>query len=327
MSNLAVRGLISSFYRTLNSAPGNVWWNRIGRPYSSDQAAEIYPFLGAVPPMRKWNNERQNAKLPEYKIIVHNDTFESSIEVSVDDIRRDKTGQHMERINNLAARAGWQHWHKLLSDLVIAGGGTTYGPAYDGQAYFATAHSVGKSGTISNDLSHGSNPTVGLNVGTANAPTAVEAAQAILGVINHMRGYSDESGEPVNEEANDFVVMYPPNLAAAFDSAVKDVQILGASFGINPLVARSLQLQGVTNVRLTNAAAGGSANDDDVFYVFRADGGITPFITQEEFGPKMDALGPDSEFAIQTNQCRFGAKASRGVGYGEFFYAARATLS
>ena len=55
--------------------------------------------------------------------------YESTLEVMMDEIRRDKTGQVMIRVQEQAERAN-AHWASLLSTLIIAGESTA---CYDGQ--------------------------------------------------------------------------------------------------------------------------------------------------------------------------------------------------
>lgn len=320
---LASRAIVGEFYKTLATNPPMAWWSDVGWQQSSNQDAETYVMLGNVPAVRQWNGERQRASLRTDKITIYNEVYESSIEVPVEHLRRDKTGQHLARVRDLAARAGWQHWHKLLSTLVVNGGAATNGNAYDGTTFFSTTHSLGDSGTIINDLAAAQVPA--LNVGTATAPSESEMALAILGVINYMRRFTDDTGEPVNEDASGFLVMVPPNLAGAAESAVFNATLYNASGnpGPNPLISRGLQLKVANNPRLLLL----DANLTNDFFVFRTDAGVKPFILQEELAPTMQVLEDGSEFAKLTNNCMFGVKSSRGVGYGEWMFAARAALS
>lgn len=312
------RAIVGDFYRTLATVPPNAWHDKISMPFDSDQEAETYPIVGQAPAMREWRNERLLSALREDKITIHNVSYEASFRVPMPTLRRDKTGQYRAKARDLAARAGWQHWNKLLSTLISNGAGSTYGTAYDGQYFFDTDHSLGYSGTIKNDLT--SSEAAGLNVGTAAAPTSLEAALAILDSINYMRTFTDDQGELCNEDATGFVIMAPANLAGAIEAACNDNTVYSASSvgQSNPLKSRSLQLEPIMNARLTTTT---------VFYIFRTDGSVKPFINQSEQEPVMNVFEEGSEFTALNDQAAFMVKASRNVGYGEFLYAARCTLS
>lgn len=316
------RAIVGDFYKRVAATPPSAWADKIGWKQPSDQDAETYAMTGATPGMREWVNERLLSALREDKITIHNIPFEGSFTVPMDDLRRDKTGQYRVRAGELGARAGWQHWHKLMTPLLVEGDNSTYGTSYDGQYFFDTDHVVGDSGTIKNILT--STEVTPLEVVAAANPTSIEMAEAILGVINYMRRWNDDQGEPVNEDATGFLVMVPANLAAAAEAAAYDENLHNATFvgHSNPLKSRSVNVDVAMNPRFLTLASGDTA----VFYVFRTDGVAKPLIAQTELEPVMNVLEEGSEYTAMNNKAAFMAKSSRNVGYGEWMYAARATL-
>src|ERR1051325_2608810 len=76
-------------------------------------------------------------------LTIVNKTWESTIRIDADEQRRDKTGQIMVRVNELARRVA-THPNKLLSTLISSGASSA---CYDGQYFFDTDHSEGDSGT------------------------------------------------------------------------------------------------------------------------------------------------------------------------------------
>ncbi len=315
-SGLSSRAIIGTFYETLKLADGMGWQSKIAMPFDSNQESETYKWLGMSPAVREWIGSRLMNGLRENGITIVNKTFESTLEVGVDEQRRDKTGQITVRIQELADRVA-AHWNSLLSTLINNGGASTNGLAYDGQFFFDTDHSEGSSGTQKNDLAAG-DYTV-LNVGVAAAPTANEMADALMAVIQHFYTLKDDQGEPYNELAKSFLCMVPVNMWGAAQTAVS-AQMLntGAGSRDNPLLKMGVSVEVAANSRLTAT---------DKFCLFRTDGRTKPFIKQEEEGVSMSALAEGSETEFKDNKHVYGVKCIRNVGYGMWQHAIRATLS
>jgi phage major head subunit gpT-like protein len=317
ISGLSSRAIIGTFYQTLEGAFDKSWVSKIGMLFTSDMESETYKWLGMSPQMREWIGPRLAKGLRTNGITIENKTYESTLQINVDDLRRDKTDQIMLRVREMADRTA-DHWEKLLSALIAAGDGSTLGLAYDGQYFFDTDHSEGDSGTLVNSVS--SSHVAKLNVTTAADPTEAEMAAAILGMVAYQYGYKDDQGEPMNGAAREFVVMCPVNLwGAAMAAASKDA-LVGASGAIspNPLASSGVRIIPVCNPRLSTTT---------VFYMFRTDGRAKPFILQEELPVQVSAIAEGSEEEFKHNQHLYGVKAIRNVGFGLWQHAMMATLS
>ena len=316
-SGLGSRAIIGTFYETLEQAIGSTWMGRLAMAFTSDQESETYKWLGASPAVREWIGGRLAKGLRENGLTIVNKTFEATLDISVDDIRRDKTGQIMLRIQEMADRVA-AHPMSLISTLINNGGGATNGLAYDGQYFFDTDHVDGDSGTLKNDLAAGDYAV--LNVGSATAPTSNEMADAILAVLGHFYSFKDDQGEPINEMAKQFLVMVPFNMWGVAQAAVSSNLLNTGSGGRdNPLVKLpGISIDVVANPRLTAT---------DKFCMFRTDGRTKPFIEQTEEGVKMAAKGEGSEYEFDNNAHQYGVKVIRNVGYGMWQHAIRATLS
>ncbi len=316
-SGLGSRAIIGSFYQKLEGYTGASWIDLISMLFESDQASETYKWLGMSPAMREWIGGRNAKGFRENGITIVNKKFEATLEVLVEEIRRDKTGQVMVRIAELAERAV-EHWGKLLSTLITNGTGSTSGLCYDGQYFFDSDHSEGDSGTQKNLLT---NSQVGaLDVSTATTPTPIEAAKAILGVIGYMQGYKDDQGEPMNSNAKSFLVMTSPILWQFLAPGI--FSPLTSSGSTNPLHAvianDGISVKIASNPRLSYTTQ---------FVVFRTDGAAKPFIRQSEEGITIKAKAEGSEFEFDEDKHQYGIKAVRNVGYGYWQHAAHATLS
>lgn len=305
---LSSRAIIGNFYNRLQMNVGAEWVGNLSMLFQSDQASEEYRWLGMAPAMREWIGGRNAKGFRENGLILKNKEFEATMEVLVSELRRDKTGQILVRINEMADRTN-AHWAKLVSALIVAAESTV---CYDGQYFFDTDHSEGDSGTQDNDISY--------NVTTTTAPTAAEMEAAILNAVASILGFKDDQAEPMNEGANSFRVMVPVPFMGAAAAALKNPVIVdGSGSRTNTIVnigGFSFALD--VNPRLTWTTK---------FAVFRADGNTKPFIRQEETEVQVDAVAEGSELEFNENKHRYGVKASRNAGYGYWQHACLVTLT
>lgn len=316
-SALGSRAIIGKFFALLQQLTGANWLDMVSMLFTSDQESETYKWLGQVPAMREWVGGRNAKAFTTNGITIVNKTFEATLQVLTDEIRRDKTQQVMIRIGELAQRAV-AHWNKLLSTLISNGTGATSGLCYDGQYFFDTDHSEGDSGTQLNLLAAAQ--VAALNVATATAPTAAEAAKAILGVIGYMMGYLDNEGEPMNENAQKFLVMTSPALWQHLSGGVYSEKVgSGESNPVQNIVSKEgFDVSIVANARLSYTTQ---------FVVFRTDAPAKALIRQEEKPISVSALAEGSDEEFKNRRHLYGVEAVRNVGYGYWQYAAHATLS
>lgn len=305
---LSSRAIIGEFYNRLEQNLGMTWIPGVSSLFQSDQESETYAWLGMAPAMREWVGGRHAKGFRENGITIVNKKFEATLEVLVDEIRRDKTGQVMVRVAELAQRTN-AHWTKLVSALIVNGESAV---CYDGQFFFDTDHSEGDSGAQSNDITSGA--------GTPTSPTAGEAEKAVLKAVETIIGFKDDQGEPMNEEAASFLVMVPVPLMSSFAAALKNPVIVdGSTSRTNTIVnVGGFSFEMAVNPRLpwTNK-----------FGVFRTDGQTKPFIRQEEEGVTVAAVAEGSELEFNEEKHHYGVKAIRNVGYGYWQHACLTTFS
>lgn len=298
-SSLSSRAIIGEFFNKLAMDLGMGWIPDVSMLFQSDQESETYKWLGMVPGMREWIGGRHAKGFSENGITITNKTYEATLEVLVDEIRRDKTGQVMLRVAELAQRTN-SHWASLLSALIVAG---TASVCYDGQYFFDTDHSEGDSGTQDNDLTGAAT--------TATQPTAAEAETAVMACVTAILGFKDNQGEPMNESASKFRIMIPPVYLSPFAAVLNNEFIAsGQSNIVKNIDGFNFTLS--VNPRLSSGA---------VFYVFRADGQTKALIRQEEEEVVVSAVAEGSELEFNENKHRYGVKAIRNVGYGYWQHA------
>jgi phage major head subunit gpT-like protein len=305
-SGLSSRAIIGEFYNRLEQNTGALWVPGVSAMFESNQESETYKWLGMAPAMREWVGGRVAKGFRENGVTVANKTFEATMEVLVDEMRRDKTGQIMTRVRELADRVN-AHWAKLLSTLIIA---AEAGVCYDGQYFFDTDHSEGDSGTQDNDIAN--------NITTTTAPTASEMESSILLATQAILGFKDDQGEPMNEDAKSFLVMVPVSYMSAAAAALKNPVIVdGSGARTNTIV----NLGGFAYELAVNPRLSWTTK----FAVFRTDGQTKPFIRQEEEGLQVDAIAEGSELEFKENKHHYGVKAVRNVGYGYWQHACLVT--
>lgn len=314
---LGSRAIIGRFFAALQQLTGSSWLDMISMYFDSDQESETYKWLGQVPAMREWVGGRNAKAFSANGITIINKAFEATLQVLTDEIRRDKTQQVQIRIAELAQRA-MSHWNKLLSTLILNGTGATNGYCYDGHVFFDTDHSEGSSGTQVNLLT--SSQVAALDVTTATTPTALESAKAILGVIGYMMGYKDNEAEPMNENAQNFLVMTSPALWQHLAGGIHSAYVgLGESNPVQNIISEEgFSIKIVANARLTYTTQ---------FVVVRTDAPAKAFIRQEEKPLEISAQAEGSHEEFTNKRHLYGIDASRNVGYGYWQYAAHATLS
>jgi len=310
-STLSSRAIIGEFYAALEQNIGSTWIPGLSNLFQSDQESETYAFLGMSPAMREWVGGRNAKGFRENGISIKNKKYEATLEVLVDEIRRDKTGQVMMRVRELAQRTN-AHWAKLLSALLLTGEAAV---CYDGQYFFDTDHSEGDSGTQSNDLTPAAS--------TTTAPSAGEMETAILSATEAILGFKDDQGEPMNEDAMEFNVMVPVPFMKSAAAAV------GSEIIVDSSTSR-------TNTIITMGSVGGFRYSISVnprltwttkFALFRTDCESKALIRQEEEGVTVSAVAEGSELEFNEDKHHYGVKALRNVGFGLWQRACLSTFT
>lgn len=314
-SLLSSRAIMGMYFARLEQNPGLAWVNAVSNLFSSDQASETYNFLGQSPAMREWVGARQAKGFNGDGITILNSHYEATLEIQKKDLRRDKTGQIQARVSELADRTA-THWASLLTTLIEDGTSTA---CYDGQFFFDTDHSEGDSGSQSNDISVDISALPG--VGTDDVVTAPNATQMQLSIfagIKQIMGFVDDRGEPMNENASDFLVYVPLGLYDKALAAVSTMHQMALEHNFNPAIVAGLNVRVAMNARSTWT---------DSFAVFRTDSPIKALIRQTEQGVEFKAKAEGSEFEFDNDAHQYGVDVWRGVGYGYWQRACYVTMT
>lgn len=303
-SILSSRAVIGMYYARLEQNPGLAWVNGVSNLFTSDQASETYPFLGQNSGMREWIGGRQAKSLSGNSLQIVNKHYENTLEIAIRDMRRDKTGQIEARVNEFVDKS-LSHWASLLSTLILNGTATT---CYDGQFFFDTDHTEGNNTTSqSNDITVDISALPCAEHGTVTAPSKEEMQQTILQTIAQILSFKDNEGEPMNENATDFMVIVPVSLYLTAAAAVSTLVNAALANNMNPTQIAGMNISVQMNPRLTWT---------DSFAVFRTDSPIKALIRQSETLDTVKMKDESSEYAFDNDAIQIGVDAWRNVGYG-----------
>jgi phage major head subunit gpT-like protein len=145
----SLRGIYVGFNTLFNKAfeGQKPSFERIATVVPSTTDAETYAWLGDIPGMREWIGDREIQNITSSDYTIKNKDFELTVGVPRNAIEDDKIGLYTTPIQMLGEAAA-QHPDELIYAL-LANGFTA--KCYDGKAFFATDHEVGK-GTVANKI-------------------------------------------------------------------------------------------------------------------------------------------------------------------------------
>jgi phage major head subunit gpT-like protein len=263
--------------------------------------------------MRKWVGGRQVNGLSSNGFTILNEPYESTIEFKIRDMRRDKTGQIRARIEEFVDNS-LTHWASLLSSLIISAESTV---CYDGQYYFDTDHSEGSSGSQDNDIGVDISGLPAAVHGVPTAPSVEEFQQSILKGIAQILSFKNDKGQPMNENAQEFLVIVPTILYFIAVAAVSSILTAAMAQNLNPNMIAGLKVSVQMNPRLTWT---------DKFAIFRTDSPIKGLIRQSEQENEVMVKDETSEYAMDNKAIQIGIDNSRGVGFGYWQRACLVTM-
>jgi phage major head subunit gpT-like protein len=278
-------------------------------------SAERLDFLGTIGPMREWVGQRQAAQPIEYSYTLKNKKWENTVQLPLDWIKNDKTGNVQMAFSQLGQRL--DQWKaKLIADLLnnATAGGAYVG--FDGLAFFSASHAygVGASVTVNNIVSYA----------TSGGPTLItpyEAAKGLAKAWQAMLSFLDDRGEPINEDITDLTVCVPlvtgSQMGASFQQACfQDKLDTGSGTLDNPVsgLKRAVNINLVLTTRLTGNNVA----------VINSSPNAAAFVFQENMGERLiTALGAGSDFEHKNDAWEYGLKSVGNAGYGRFTDAAQ----
>lgn len=276
-------GLKTVFFEALDATIGN--YERITTVITSESDQETYAWLGAVPTIREFTDERMPLGLLEHDYCIRNKTWESSIAIERTSIEDDKYGAIKLRVASLA-RETKRHMDELVFGLL--GGGFSR-KCYDGKNFFATDHVEGESGTQS------------------NKGTAALSAPALQAAITAMMKYRDDRGRLLGVTPDLLVV--PPDLQWTA------MELLESRYwpGEGSVTAKTASnvLRGKLDLMVSPYLT-----DTNDWFVLSTKGLVKPIILQSRTPAEFAALESGSENGFMRDEYLYGVRARYNAGYG-----------
>ncbi|MBL7062068.1 MAG: Mu-like prophage major head subunit gpT family protein [Dehalococcoidia bacterium] len=177
-------GMRSLFEASYGELVKDAKWRPLVLEIKSEAAAERYNWLGSVPAMHEWVDEREIRHLLGEEYTILNKNYSAALEVDRNDLEDDKLGLLAPRIRQLAERAA-AFPNKLVFSLLDAG---DTAKTFDGTAFFKTTRKIGESANINNKLT-------GAGVTADNIRTDIAAAVVAMAKYQDDRGDARGRGE------------------------------------------------------------------------------------------------------------------------------------
>jgi len=292
MSRLVTRDFLSATFTGFKGlydksfAQTEPLYPKISTVVESTSDKESYNWLGSVPSMRQWTDERIPGALRTNSYDVENQKYEATIEVDRETFEDDKLGQIKPRIEELAVRAA-THPDELVIGLLNDGFASA---CYDGQFFFDTDHAEGLSGTQSNKLA--------VALSSANLETAVET----------MLAFKDDQGKPLGIMP-DTLVVGPENYFDARQILNSVSIVLAGSSDIEKPGGNPLS--GMLDLHVSPHV------DSGKWFVLATKYPVRPTLFQWRIKPEFTAVtDPSDEYVFSTDTFKYGVRSRCGAGYG-----------
>jgi len=301
MSRLVTRDFLAATFTGFRSlfdksfAAADPLYPKVATVVESSGDKESYNWLGAVPAMREWTDERIPGALRTHEYEIANRKYESTIEVDRETFEDDRLGQVKPRIEELAVRAAC-HPDELVAGLLNNGFTTA---CYDGQYFFDTDHAEGDSGTQSNKL------------------TAALSADNLESAVETMMGFKDDQGKALG--------VMPDTLLVGPDNFFDAREILNS---VSIVVAGSTDVE-----KPSGNALSGMLNllvsphvDSGKWFVLASQYPVRPLLFQWRVKPDFTAVtDPSDEYVFSTDVVKYGVRSRCGAGYGLWYLAVGST--
>ena len=281
---LLTAGLKTAFFQTFGETPAQ--WDKIATVVPSERDTEQYAWLGALPGMREFLDERSPADLKPYSYAIKNKTWESTLSIDRTALEDDQYGQIALRVRQMALVAK-QHLDSIVFGL-LGQGFTASG--YDGVPFFGT---------------HAQSSTAQSNKGTE----ALSAATLQTAITAMMR-FTDDQGRPMGTRPTLLVI--PPELYW------EATQLLNSSFFPDPPPIgtqdlASNPLRGMLTL-LTTPYLSSASN----WFLLDTGRVVRALVLQMRKEFEFNALESASENGFLRDQFLYGVRARYNAGFGDW---------
>lgn len=291
---LLLPGLKAEFVLAYKNEVENGLAERLATVIQTTQPIQKYAWLGTVPPMREFVDERRPSGLASYAVSIEDKVFESTIAVDRRAVEDDQLDLIRLRVRDLASRVA-MHRQQIVVEALAAGFSAG---CYDGQPLFANAHPV-SGGAVSNRTSD------------------ALSANALADACAAMMAFPDDQGTPLGIQP-DTLVVGPKLMWAAIELVESPVVVYKGNAahqaGSTPY---KNAFQGRLRLVVTPFLSG---DRDDYWFLLDTSRPIKSLILQQrsDVPVEFSALeaGSGSESAFMRDRYLYGVRARYNVGYG-----------
>ena len=303
--DLLLPGLKAEFAMAYKTELDSSAVEKIATVINTTLPSQKYAWLGTVPPMREFVDERRPSGLAANAVSIDDKVFESTIAVDRRAIEDDQLDLIRLRIRDLASRVA-AHRHQIVVE-GLAAGFTAAG--YDAVSFFNTAH-----------------PTTGAST-YSNRTTDALSASSLSDGITAMMTVPDDQGTPLGIMP-DTLLVGPKNLWTATELVESPVVIYKGNVthnapSTNYVNALNGKLRIVVSPFLTGAF-------DDYWFLLDTKRPIKAMILQQRSDVPVEFTALEqsggSESAFMRDRFCYGVRGRYNVGYGLWQTAYGATL-
>lgn len=292
---LLLPGLKAEFALAYKAELDNNPTERLATVINTTQPIQKYGWLGSVPAMREFVDERRPSGLAAYAVSIEDKVFESTIAVDRRAVEDDQLDLIRLRVRDLAARVA-AHRHQMIVE-ALADGFSASG--YDGVSFFNTAH-----------------PTVGSST-YGNKGTNGLSASSLTDAITSMMSVPDDQGTPMGI-VPDTLVVGPKQLWNALELVESPVVVYkGNSSDTVPSTPYKNVFFGRMNVVVSPFLRDAS---DDYWFLLDTKRAVKAILLQQRADVPVEftALesGSGSESAFMRDRYLYGVRGRYNVGYG-----------
>lgn len=290
--SLVEAGLRTEFFSAFRQLEGESIVPRIATIIRTTLPTQKYGWLGTVPVMREFVDERTPTGLRVVEYAISDRTWEASIAVDRRALEDEQYDMIRLRVRDLALEAV-RHKEQLVVQALLQG--AVDGRCYDGQLLFDTNHQEGESGVQSNVF---------------NGALSTEALQQ---AISRMMQFKDDRGRPMGIMPDTLLV--GPKLHWLAMELLESPVVVQANTPAEYTPYKNV-LQGKLRLIVTPYIAG---TDENKWFLLDTSRSMRAVVLQERQDVPLEfsALdSPNSEQVFMRDQVFYGVRARYGVGYG-----------
>jgi phage major head subunit gpT-like protein len=268
-------------------------YERLCTTNDSNTLTENYSWLGTVPKMQEWIDQRQVSALAFFNYAITNKHFEASIEVDRDTIEDDQYGMIRTRVAQLGMEAA-RFPSELVSKTLGAGASNA---CYDGANFFSASHT--EEGLA--------NQT---NLATGTGTTLAQVRADLISARTQMRRFKDGKGRVMNVRAD--VAVIPADLEDVFEQLIHTNLIATGSQMMDNTLHNAVDI--IVDATLADWNPSGHADD---WYLLCTKLPVRPLIFQWRKRPELVSLdNPDNSDVFNRRRFKYGVDMRCNVGYG-----------